>query len=184
MQSLCLEFTNISNCYNRQFFNSNQYYNIMKTMTFLGVSGEVKFSNGTPDRIADIYYILKNIQPLNIEQKNIDFLSVLKWHIDSTNWTYYKNKSDDILRLNLSKTIPVDCKLIQDRMSFRPVIMIAKPTIEYNELVDGVANGLFDTVMTSVAINTKRSRIVDFSIAIIPRSYRILIRKPRSIQLD
>ncbi|CAF4103195.1 unnamed protein product [Rotaria sp. Silwood1] len=69
-------------------------------------------------------------------------------------------------------------------MGFRPVIMIAKPTIEYNELVDGVPNGLFDTVMTSVAINTKRSRIVDFSIAIIPHSYRILIRKPRSIQLD
>ncbi|CAF4975247.1 unnamed protein product [Rotaria sp. Silwood1] len=87
MQSLCLEFRNISNCYNCQFFNPKQYYNIMKTMTFLGVSGEVKFSSGTPDRIAD--------------------------HIDSTNWTYYKNKSDSILWPNLSKTIPVDCKLIQ-----------------------------------------------------------------------
>ncbi|CAF4470568.1 unnamed protein product, partial [Rotaria sp. Silwood2] len=102
MQSLCLEFTNVSNCYNRQFFNSKQYYNIMRTMKFLGVSGQVTFSNETTDRVADVYYIIKNIQPLNIEQKNIDYLPVLKWHIGSTNWTYYKDKSDDIIWPNLS----------------------------------------------------------------------------------
>ncbi|CAF4901423.1 unnamed protein product, partial [Rotaria sp. Silwood2] len=65
-------------------------------------------------------------------------------------------------------------------MSFRPVIIIAKPTIQYNELVDGVANRLFDTVMTSVAINAKRNKIVDFSAAIFPRAYRIVTRKPKS----
>ncbi|CAF4488151.1 unnamed protein product, partial [Rotaria sp. Silwood2] len=235
MQSLCLEFTNVSNCYNRQFFNSKQYYNIMRTMKFLGVSGQVTFSNETTDRVADVYYIIKNIQPLNIEQKNIDYLPVLKWHIGSTNWTYYKDKSDDIIWPNLSKNIPVDHKLIQgqelrmaiihsppfiilknststysdmtdnykiiditefdglfkdimlylkDRMSFRPVIIIAKPTIQYNELVDGVANRLFDTVMTTIAINAKRSKIVDFSAAIFPRSYRIVTRKPKSSQLN
>lgn len=35
----CLDYTNISNCYYRQFLNSKKYYNIMKTIKFLGVSG-------------------------------------------------------------------------------------------------------------------------------------------------
>ncbi|CAF4731477.1 unnamed protein product, partial [Rotaria sp. Silwood2] len=73
---------------------------------------------------------------------------------------------------------------LKDRMSFRPVIIIAKPTIQYNELVDGVANRLFDTVMTTIAINAKRSKIVDFSAPIFPRSYRIVTRKPKSSQLN
>jgi hypothetical protein len=78
MQLSCLELMNVSNCYYRQFINSKRYYNIMKIMTFLGVSGEVKFSNGTADRVGHVYYIIKNIRPSNTELNSIDYVSVLK----------------------------------------------------------------------------------------------------------
>ena len=73
---------------------------------------------------------------------------------------------------------------LQNRMGFIPVIILAKPDAQFNELVDGVANDLFDTVMSSIIITEQRNSIVDFSVTLLPSSIRVIIRKPTSIQLD
>ena len=72
----------------------------------------------------------------------------------------------------------------QNKMDFIPVIMLAKTTTEYNQLVDGVYNSSFDTVMTTITISTERSRILDFSLPILPRAIRVIIRKPKPLQFD
>ncbi|UJR38682.1 hypothetical protein I4U23_031348 [Adineta vaga] len=234
IEPTCLQFMNVSDCYNRRFLNSKYYYNIMKAMKFLGVSGQVKFSNETSDRVDNISYVIKNIQPLNTTTDNkIDFIPVLQWNGTSTKWIQYKNQSINILWPNRSTNVLIDHKLIQgqqlriaiiesppsiilknstviynnmienykiiditefdgfykdlilylqDKMGFIPVIMLAKPTIRYDELVGGVANDSFDIVMSSIDINAKRNQIVDFSVAIMPASYRIIVRKTESIR--
>ena len=73
---------------------------------------------------------------------------------------------------------------LQDQMGFIPVVILARPTTTFDELVKGVANGLFDTVMTTVTINAQRNSIVDFSKSLLPSSIRVLIRKPTSVRLD
>ncbi|CAF3309520.1 unnamed protein product [Rotaria sp. Silwood2] len=118
MQLSCLQFRNVSNCFNRLFFNSKQYYDIMRTISFLGVSGEVKFSNKTTDRVGHSCYVIKNIQPLNTPPNNIDYIPVLKWDVESTKWIFYENKSDQIIWPSLTTNIPSDHKLIRGNEIF------------------------------------------------------------------
>ncbi|CAF4794372.1 unnamed protein product [Rotaria sp. Silwood1] len=235
MQLSCLQYLNVSNCYYRQFFNRNQYYENMRTISFLGVSGEVKFSNRTADRAGHTYYIIKNIQPLDKKLNSIGYLPVLEWDTSSSIWKSYKNQSDGIIWPNWSKNIPVGHKLIrgqelrmaiieaspfiilknstalysgmtdkykiinmiefdgffkdvllhlQDKMGFIPVIMLAQVTTQYNELVAGVANNLFDTVMTTITMTEERKSLVDFSIPLIPSTIRVVTRKPESNNFD
>jgi ABC-type amino acid transport substrate-binding protein len=73
---------------------------------------------------------------------------------------------------------------LQGRMEFVPIVMLAKPTTPIDALVEGVANSLFDIVMTTVSITTKRNKIVDFSKSLLPRSIRVIIRRPTSVRLD
>lgn len=110
IQPSCLEFINGSNCYQRRFAQWKQYYDIMKTKTFLGVSGTVKFLNGTGDRLDAAYYLIKNIQKSNTILNGIGYVPVLQWDPDRMNWTSYKNQSDDITWPNSLKTIPTDYK--------------------------------------------------------------------------
>ena len=117
-QVSCLDFINSSNCFNHQYLHSKQFYDIIKNTAFLGVSGEVKFVNGTPNRIGDIYYIIKNIQSLNTEVSNIDYVPVLNWYVGSDKWLHYKNDTDGILWPSGSRDIPVDHKLIRGKQIF------------------------------------------------------------------
>jgi ABC-type amino acid transport substrate-binding protein len=99
----------------------------------------------------------------------------------------YSDMTDNYKKINITEFDGVFKDLLlylQDRMGFIPFIMLANQTTQYDELVDGVANDLFDIVMSAMTITPKRNKMVDFSVAIIPRSIRIVIRKPQSIQLD
>jgi ABC-type amino acid transport substrate-binding protein len=99
----------------------------------------------------------------------------------------YSGMTDKYKRINLTEFdgFYKDVLLsLQKRMGFIPVITLAKPTTQYNELVEAVANGLFDTVMSTIIITEKRRRIVDFSTPLIPSSIRVVIRKPKSNQLN
>ncbi|CAF1639133.1 unnamed protein product, partial [Didymodactylos carnosus] len=142
IQLPCLEFVNVSNCYNRLFLHSEHYYSIMSKMTFLGVSGQIKFSNETADRVDDAYYIVKNIQTLNTDPNNIYYLPVLKWYTGSDKWTYYTNESNDIIWPDLSKNIPKDHRLISGQklriaiMEVAPFIMLKNSTNMYNNMTD------------------------------------------------
>lgn len=73
---------------------------------------------------------------------------------------------------------------LQNKMGFIPVVTLTKPTTEYNELVEEVANGLFDIVMSTIIVTEKRSEIVDFSVAVLPSSIRVVTRKQNSIKPD
>ena len=116
VQPSCLQMLNASNCYYRQFVHWEQYYTVMRTTSFLGVSGEVQFSNTTSDRIGHLNYLIKNIQPSSTQPSTIDYLPVLKWDSRSTKWSFYRNESDEIIWPNLSKTPPVDHKLIRGKV--------------------------------------------------------------------
>ncbi|CAF3285004.1 unnamed protein product [Rotaria sp. Silwood2] len=99
----------------------------------------------------------------------------------------YREMTDNYKKINITEFYGFykDVLLyLQNKMGFIPVITLAKPTTEYNELVEGVANGLFDTVMTTIIITEKRRRIVDFSIALLPSSIRVITRKVKSSHLD
>lgn len=113
----CLDFQNSSNCFDHRYIHSKQLYDIIKNTAFLGVSGEVKFVNGTPNRIGDIYYIIKNIQSLKIDKSSIDYVHILKWYVGFDKWLDYRNDSDGILWPNESKDIPVDHKIIRGKQT-------------------------------------------------------------------
>lgn len=128
----CLEFIDVSDCYNRRFLNSKQYYHIMETMAFLGVSGKVQFSNRTPDRVGNVYYIIKNIRSSKETQNTIDYIPVLNWTVDSTEWKRYTNQSPDILWPNQCKSVPIDHRLIRGEEMFfisRHMSFICRSTI-------------------------------------------------------
>ena len=73
---------------------------------------------------------------------------------------------------------------LQNRMGFIPVIMLAKPDITYDRLVTDVANGLFDTLMTTITATSERAKIVDLSLLLMPSSIRVVIRKPTGATFD
>ncbi|CAF1361610.1 unnamed protein product [Adineta ricciae] len=220
----CLDFLDVSDCYNRRFLNSQKYYQTIQSIKFLGVSGYIQFVNGTPDRFNTMNYLIKNIQPINLTENDVNYVPVLQWNSNSIKW----NQINEIFWPNRSKNIPKDHKLIygqkirigiiesppsiilknskkiyenmkdnyqrinledfdgfykdflmylEEKMGFIPEIILAKPSIPYDKLVSEVANDSFDIVMSSIDINAKRNQIVDFSNAIMPASYRIVIRK-------
>ncbi|CAF1579577.1 unnamed protein product, partial [Adineta ricciae] len=231
----CLQINNASNCYYRQFSHSEIYYHLMRSTSFLGVSGEIRFSNSTTDRVGHQYYVVRNIQSIDVQNKTIDHKPVLKWDTESSQWAQYRNESDDIVWPSQITKAPADYKLIrgtrlrmavieatpfiilknpaisysgmtgnykkielsefdgfykdilvylQDKMGFVPVVMLAKPTVQYDQLVEGVANDLFDTVMTTITITSRRTALVDLSIALMPSAIRVVIRKSQSNDFD
>ena len=116
--SSCLEISNASNCYYRQFANSASYYETMRFISFLGVSGEVKFSNSTTDRGGRLHYLIKSIQPIDDPEDRIDYTPVLKWDTDGSQWTLYKNQSDVIIWPSQTTNIPADYRLIRGNQVF------------------------------------------------------------------
>ena len=99
----------------------------------------------------------------------------------------YQNMTDDYKQIDVTEFegFYKDILLyLQDKMGFIPVIILAKPTTHYNELVRGVGGNRYDIVMTTLTITAERKKIVDFSLPIIPSSIRIVIQKPTSFQLD
>ena len=101
--------------------------------------------------------------------------------------TTYAGMSDQYKRINITEFDGFfkDVMLyLQGQMGFVPVIMLARPTTSFDELVKGVANGFFDTVMSTVTITSERNSIVDFTKPLLASSIRVLIRKPTSVRLD
>ncbi len=74
--SSCLSAINSSFCFDQCFLNANEFFNIISTTEFLGVSGQVQFSNTTTDRIDSTYYIAQNIQP---SSSGVNYVLVLQW---------------------------------------------------------------------------------------------------------
>ena len=73
---------------------------------------------------------------------------------------------------------------LQEKMQFIPVVMLAKSGTQYDQLVEGVANDLFDTVMSTITVTSERAKLVDMSLALIPSSIRVIVRKPKPNGFD
>ncbi|CAF1118793.1 unnamed protein product [Adineta steineri] len=83
ISSTCTTFTGDSFCFNRRFVNSDMLINILDNTSFLGVSGPIKFSNTSTDRINGTYYIARNIQH---SSSSLNYVPVLVWS-NSDGWT-------------------------------------------------------------------------------------------------
>ena len=80
--SSCLSIVNSSFCYDYRFLNGGSLLRMIESIDFLGVSGSVKFSNATTDRIDGVYYIARNVQS---SLNGISYVSVLRYS-NSEGW--------------------------------------------------------------------------------------------------
>ncbi|CAF1187061.1 unnamed protein product [Adineta ricciae] len=106
--SSCIGFTNTSFCFDRRALNMHSIFDILKTNTFLGVTGTVQFSINTTDRINGSYYIVKNVQRFS---KTLNFVPVLV-STGSADWTQHAEKNI-IVWPGQSLTVPTGYASIQ-----------------------------------------------------------------------
>jgi len=191
-------------------------------MTFLGVSGLIKFNINETDRINGSYYLSQNSQNYS---NSINFVPVLGYS-DYYGWDRYAGMNpviwpggtitvpSDHARLNgitlrigvyaaqgytmvsnvtdqfgqqkltFSGYMPDLINLLQSSTGFIPNIELAPSTLSYNELVQSVADGVYDIMVADVTVTSARSKIVDFSSQTYENAYVILMRKNTKITLN
>lgn len=59
----CTSFVGSPYCFDRRFLHSKEFFDVINSMNFLGVSGLVQFNPNTTDRIGGAYYFVQNVQP-------------------------------------------------------------------------------------------------------------------------
>ena len=91
--SPCLSFTNTSFCFDRQLLNSSSLFSILRTRTFLGVSGIVEFNSDDMDQANGTYYIVKNIQ---LFLSGLSYVSVLAWS-KSSDWISFPDRETNVI---------------------------------------------------------------------------------------
>ena len=84
--SLCYSFIGSSYCFDRHLIYSDLLFDIINKIEFLGVSGLIKFSNNTTDRINGSYYYCQNVQP---SSNGLKFIPVLDYS-DLNDWKVNK----------------------------------------------------------------------------------------------
>ncbi|CAF1189131.1 unnamed protein product, partial [Rotaria sordida] len=80
--SSCLSFDQTSFCFDFHFNQYDLLLSILARTNFLGVSGSMRFSKNTTDRINGSYYSLKNVQS---SANDLNFVFVLEY-AGSENW--------------------------------------------------------------------------------------------------
>ncbi|UJR11077.1 hypothetical protein I4U23_015259 [Adineta vaga] len=90
-------------CFDRHFIHSNLLFNIMNSLSFLGVSGHVQFTMNVTDRVNGSYYYAQNIQ---YTSNHISFTPVLKYD-SSDDWQTY-SRTNVIIWPGNSLTPPID----------------------------------------------------------------------------
>ncbi|CAF0904995.1 unnamed protein product [Adineta steineri] len=73
---------------------------------------------------------------------------------------------------------------LQTNMSFIPQIILVPSNNTYDDLIDAVANGMYDMVVADVTVTAAREEIVDFSTSIFDDSLQIIIREAPSVNID
>jgi ionotropic glutamate receptor len=220
--SSCISFTGSSFCFDRQFLNSNRFFNIINAMSFLGVSGLVQFNTNVTDRINGSYYLSQNSQNYS---NSINFVPVLGysdyngWYrytgmnliiwpgdtlsIPSDNpqlngvtlrlgvypalgYTMVSNVTNQFGQQELTFTgyLPDLINLLQINTGFIPNIELAPSNLSYNQLVQSVADGVYDIVVADVTVTSARTKIVDFSSSIYVNAYVIVMRKNTKITFN
>jgi ionotropic glutamate receptor len=80
--------------------------------------------------------------------------------------------------------IPDLIELLQNKMGFIPNIILASSNQTYNQLVDDVANGVYDMFIADVTVTSTRREKVVFSSSIYDNSLRIIIREGSTTGVD
>jgi len=191
-------------------------------MTFLGVSGLIKFNINETDRINGSYYLSQNSQNYS---NSINFVPVLGYS-DYNGWYGYAGMNPVIwpgdtlsipsdnaklngisLRIGVISSVPYTIvstvknrygqqnqtftgympdliNLLQTKIGFIPTIELAPSNLTYDQIVQSVADGIYDIVVADVTATSARTKIVDFSSSIYDTSLVIVTRKTPNINDD
>ncbi|CAF2589161.1 unnamed protein product [Rotaria sp. Silwood2] len=84
-----VSFTESSLCFHRRFVHSDLLLNTLSRTDFLGVSGPIKFTSNTTDRINGSHYYVQNVQR---SSNGLNFVPVLEY-VDSDDWKMFKDTS-------------------------------------------------------------------------------------------
>ena len=167
LTSSCLSTINTSFCFDYRFLNAKSLLNIIDTIEFLGVSGPIKFSNITTDRIIGNYYVLKNIQS---SSNQINYASILKYS-DSIGWGSITATSVIIWPGN--SLIPFTGIAGLSGVTLRIGVINAAPFTMVTNIIDQSGNNI--TKITGYApdlIDALQSRLGFISeIIVVPSSY-------------
>lgn len=82
----CLPLAETSYCFDRRLLNNSALLDVINTNTFLGVSGLIRFSTNTTDRVDGIYYVAKNVQ---YHSTGLTYVPVLVWS-EPDGWVPHK----------------------------------------------------------------------------------------------
>lgn len=80
--------------------------------------------------------------------------------------------------------IPDLIDLLQYNMKFNPDVILAPSNKTYNQIIQDLANGVYDVIMGDVTITATRRKLVSFSNSIFDNSLRIIMRKSRDESVD
>ncbi|CAF1433013.1 unnamed protein product [Adineta ricciae] len=220
--SSCTMSKTSSYCFNCRFSSAKSLFNALNNLEFLGVSGPVKFSANTTDRINGTYYIAQNSQLLT---DGLKFIPVLKY-ADARVWQQYTDTSvviwpgnlavppsdrgvleGVVLRIAIMESVPftivtytVDdfgqnitkftgyvpdlIDLLQKQMKFVPKLVLVPANRSYAEIIEDVANDVYDMMIGDVTITADRQQIVSFSNSIFDNSLRIIMRQITDDPID
>ncbi|CAF1415346.1 unnamed protein product [Adineta ricciae] len=139
MNHSCLTTNGSSYCFDRYFVNSNQLLNIINSMKFLGISGPIKFTSNSTDRMDGSYYYVQNIQSTST---GIGFAPVLEY-LDPGDWNTYPGSNVIVWPGN--SLIPPTGRVLLDSVTVR-IGVIATP-------VYTIVNGGSTSNLTGYAID-------------------------------
>ena len=218
----CTAWSNSSYCFDRRYFESSAFIDVINNIKFLGVSGAIEFSANVSDRIKGIYYVAQNSQR---SANGITFVPVLRYS-DPGDWDAYTSGSVIVwpgnslvpptdrpvlegvtLRIGVIMATPFTAlsyvtddfgqntsiyigyipdliALLQYNMKFIPQLIIPPSTLTYNQIIQQLADGVYDMVMGDVTVTATRRQTVDFSNSIFDNSLRIITRKSDQESID
>lgn len=89
----------------------------------------------------------------------------------------YETDGNERITANFTGYVPDLIDLLQQQMKFIPQLILAPSNKTYTEIIQDVANGVYDMMIGDVAVTAARREIVSFSAAIFDSSLIIVMRK-------
>ena len=138
--SSCLSFIESTFCYDRRLLGASSFFDIVNNIEFLGVSGPIKFSNNTTNRIIGNYFIAKNIQS---SSNTIKYVSVLQW--SDTNTWQVGGRTNVIVWPGNTSTRPTGIPGLEG-ITLRIGVILSLPFVMQTTVVDASGNSTIQLV--------------------------------------
>ncbi|CAF1428764.1 unnamed protein product [Adineta steineri] len=106
--------------------------------------------------------------------------------IQETPFTIVTNSTDASGNTTVKFTgyMPALIELLRQNMGFIPDIQLTPSNLTYDQVIEAVANGIYDIVVSDATITDERLEIVDFSTSIFDNSLRVMIRVTPSTNIN